>query len=152
MRHTFEGEGFQVSCVSDACSAVQILETDVPYLVLLDVVTPGKGGCHVLRHITRRALGIPVVSLTAKSEKVETAEALGLGADDRVAKPFSTQSSWQESRASCAGSIATQQPMVIMPGRKCRCRGAIAAPDGKCFPTLQRNLPKAFRSRFFPIR
>lgn len=91
LRHTFEGEGFRVTCVGDADSAIHILETDVPDLVLLDVVMTGKDGYHVLQHITQGALGIPVVFLTARSEKTEMAEALGLGADDYVTKPFSTQ-------------------------------------------------------------
>jgi len=56
-------------------------------LVLLDLMLPGKSGEEVLAEI-RADLSIPVIVLTAKTDKETVAHLLRSGADDYVAKPF----------------------------------------------------------------
>jgi DNA-binding response OmpR family regulator len=56
-------------------------------LVLLDLMLPGKSGEQVLTEI-RSVSAIPVIVLTARSDKETTVQLLRLGADDYLAKPF----------------------------------------------------------------
>ena len=56
-------------------------------LVLLDLMLPGKSGEEVLAEI-RTALSIPVIVLTARTDKDTTTQLLRAGADDYIAKPF----------------------------------------------------------------
>ena len=56
-------------------------------LVLLDLMLPGKPGEEVLAELRAR-LSIPVIVLTARTDKETTTELLRAGADDYIAKPF----------------------------------------------------------------
>jgi len=58
-----------------------------PDVVLLDIMMPKMNGYEVLR-ILRQQSDIPVIMLTAKNEATSAIEALSLGADDYVRKPF----------------------------------------------------------------
>jgi len=60
---------------------------EMPDLIILDIMMPGMNGYEVLR-ILRQQSNIPVIMLTAKKETTSTVEALSLGADDYVRKPF----------------------------------------------------------------
>ena len=57
-------------------------------LVILDVMLPGMDGFEILRHLRRRS-SIPVIMLTARTEKEDKIRGLNAGADDYLAKPFS---------------------------------------------------------------
>lgn len=60
-----------------------------PYdLVILDLGLPGRPGLEVLAEWRNKALGMPVIVLTARSSWQEKVEAFNLGADDYVTKPF----------------------------------------------------------------
>ncbi|MCL2403395.1 MAG: response regulator transcription factor [Coriobacteriia bacterium] len=56
-------------------------------LVLLDLMLPGKTGEEVLEEI-RNSSAVPVIVLTARTDKETTVQLLQLGADDYIAKPF----------------------------------------------------------------
>lgn len=59
-------------------------------LLLLDIMLPGMDGIALLRTIRERGLPTPVIMLTAKGEIPDKIAGLDCGADDYVAKPFST--------------------------------------------------------------
>ena len=80
-------EGFEVSCAFCATDAVAAARAGPPDLVLLDIGMPDGDGFAVLREL-RRHSDVPVVMLTARDEVSDKVDALGLGADDYVAKPF----------------------------------------------------------------
>jgi len=87
-----EAASFDVDPVADGPSALGRLEGDTLYdLVLLDIMMPGATGLEVLgrlRHLRHRQ-EVPVVILTAKGQDTDRDEALSLGANDFVTKPFS---------------------------------------------------------------
>jgi DNA-binding response OmpR family regulator len=56
--------------------------------VILDLGLPGRPGLEVLAEWRNKALGMPVIVLTARSSWQEKVEAFNLGADDYVTKPF----------------------------------------------------------------
>jgi two-component system, OmpR family, response regulator VicR len=80
-------EGFQVRCVADGLLATGTAREFAPDLVLLDVNLPGQSGFDLTRQ-WRQSGGMPIILLTAKSQKSDKLLGLQLGADDYVTKPF----------------------------------------------------------------
>jgi two-component system, OmpR family, KDP operon response regulator KdpE len=83
--------GFHVDEVSRGEEALQTLRASAHDVVLLDVNMPGIGGIETLRRIRAFAPRLPVLMLTVRDEEEDKVEALELGADDYVTKPFSTR-------------------------------------------------------------
>jgi two-component system KDP operon response regulator KdpE len=83
--------GFQVVDVSRGEEALQMLRAGGFDVVLLDVNMPGIGGIETLRRIRALSPRLPVLMLTVRDAEEEKVEALELGADDYVTKPFSTR-------------------------------------------------------------
>ena len=83
--------GFHVSEASRGEEALQMLRTTTYDAVLLDVNMPGIGGVETLRRIRSFAPRLPILMLTVRDKEEEKVEALDLGADDYVTKPFSTR-------------------------------------------------------------
>lgn len=81
-------EGYHVVTASNGMSALELLEEYEPELVILDIMMPGLDGFQVLDLIRQRC-NVPVIMLTAKCEETTLRDALVLGADDYVTKPFS---------------------------------------------------------------
>lgn len=86
-------ESYRVRTAADGEEALRLVETQMPDLVVLDLMLPGMSGLDVLRELRRRheAAHVPVILLTARGEEKDRIEGLRLGADDYVAKPFSPQ-------------------------------------------------------------
>jgi two-component system, OmpR family, KDP operon response regulator KdpE len=83
--------GFQVAEASRGEEALQVLRSSAHDVVLLDVNMPGIGGIETLRRIRALAPRLPVLMLTVRDEEEDKVEALELGADDYITKPFSTR-------------------------------------------------------------
>jgi two-component system response regulator ResD len=81
-------EGFRTLEAADGHRAKEILESDPPSIVLLDVMLPGTDGLELCRWIRTRSK-LPVIMLTARGEESDRIIGLELGADDYVTKPFS---------------------------------------------------------------
>ncbi|MDR2570983.1 MAG: response regulator transcription factor [Oscillospiraceae bacterium] len=67
--------------------ALLLLQTDGFLLILLDLMLPGKTGDQVLTEI-RKNSAVPVIVLTAQTDKETTVRLLQAGADDYIEKPF----------------------------------------------------------------
>jgi len=83
-----EHDGFQVIEAYNGLQALNKMRTNLPDLIILDVMMPDLDGFEVLRTI-REISSIPVIMLTAKGEEDDRVRGLELGADDYVTKPFS---------------------------------------------------------------
>ncbi len=86
-------EGYDVVATETGEGAVELAQTRLPALVILDLMLPGIGGldvCKILKH-DERTRRIPVIMLTAKSEESDIVTGLELGADDYITKPFSSK-------------------------------------------------------------
>ena len=83
--------GFQVVEAWRGEEAIQMLRAGGFDVVLLDVNMPGIGGIETLRRIRTFAPRLPILMLTVRDAEAEKVEALELGADDYVTKPFSTR-------------------------------------------------------------
>jgi DNA-binding response OmpR family regulator len=83
-----ERDGFRTLEAGDGATARQLLETESPALVILDIMLPGIDGLELCRWIRARS-DLPVILLTARGEEADRIVGLELGADDYVTKPFS---------------------------------------------------------------
>ena len=81
-------DGYRTLEAADGDRAREILESDPPNLVVLDVMLPGTDGLELCRWIRSRSK-LPVIMLTARGEESDRIVGLELGADDYVTKPFS---------------------------------------------------------------
>jgi two-component system, OmpR family, KDP operon response regulator KdpE len=83
--------GFQVHEAARGEEALQLLHSTPVDVVLLDMNMPGIGGIETLRRIRSFAPRLPVLMVTVREGEEEKVQALELGADDYVTKPFSTR-------------------------------------------------------------
>jgi DNA-binding response OmpR family regulator len=90
LRADLEAEGHTVCQAFDGPSALALVESQQPQLVILDWMLPGLDGLAVCRRIRERHL-MPILMLTARASEVDRVLGLEVGADDYVVKPFSTQ-------------------------------------------------------------
>lgn len=82
-----KSEGFSVESARDGRSALSLAFERRFDLILLDVMLPVLDGFEVLRQLRRREY-VPVIMLTARSEREDRVVGLDLGADDYLPKPF----------------------------------------------------------------
>jgi DNA-binding response OmpR family regulator len=82
-------EGFAVDVLHTGVDGLWAA-TENPYdVVVLDIMLPGLNGYEVCRQLRERGVWTPVLMLTAKDGEYDQADALDLGADDYLTKPFS---------------------------------------------------------------
>jgi two-component system phosphate regulon response regulator PhoB len=91
IRYNLVREGYSVEGVTSGEDALARARTEVPDLVVLDLMLPGVDGLEVCRFLKNDATTshIPIIMLTAKGEDADIVTGLELGADDYVIKPFS---------------------------------------------------------------
>src|SRR6266700_1396621 len=80
-------EGFEVYTAMDGESGLAVARTLQPHIVLLDIAMPGLDGFEVCRRL-RIHDDIPIIMLTARDEVTDKVNALNIGADDYLPKPF----------------------------------------------------------------
>ena len=88
IRLNLEHDGFHVIEAYNGTQAINKIRSNLPDLVLLDIMMPDLDGFEVLK-IIREASSVPVIMLTAKGEEDDRVRGLELGADDYITKPFS---------------------------------------------------------------
>ena len=85
IRTNLKANRYEVITASDGTDALQLIESEKPDIVLLDVLMPGKDGFQVL-HELRAFSELPVIVFSARTGLRD--KALSLGANDFIAKPF----------------------------------------------------------------
>jgi DNA-binding response OmpR family regulator len=83
--------GFRVKEFSEVDPFYRSLRTEVPDLIILDLMMPEVDGFEVCKYLKNQEgfASIPIIMLTAKTEETDKVLGLELGADDYVTKPFS---------------------------------------------------------------
>jgi DNA-binding response OmpR family regulator len=82
-----ERENFRILSVGDGAKAVEMIRSEKPALVVLDVMLPSMDGYEVCRKV-RAESDVPIIMLTARDEDIDKIIGLELGADDYMTKPF----------------------------------------------------------------
>lgn len=83
-------ECFDTKIVGDGESALEMIKTYQPNIMLLDIMLPGIDGYEVLREV-RKSSNLPIIMLSAKGEVFDKVLGLELGADDYIMKPFDSK-------------------------------------------------------------
>jgi len=131
MRFNLEREGYAVTCADSGEKALRQVKSEIPDLILLDLMLPGADGLEICRTLKAApaTAAVPILMVTAKSEEADIVTGLELGADDYVVKPFSprvllarVKAVWRrqnsEARAETAGEETLEiRDMVIRPDR-----------------------------------
>lgn len=90
LRYNLAAQGYQVFTASSGEEALQELARHRPDLVLLDLNLPDMSGLEVCRRV-RTSSALPIIVLSVKDRERDKVQALELGADDYVSKPFGIQ-------------------------------------------------------------
>jgi DNA-binding response OmpR family regulator len=88
LRFNLARSGYQVSTAGDGRTALALVASEEPNLVILDIMLPVLDGIETCKEI-RRHSNVPIIMLTAKDQEIDKVVALEIGADDYVTKPFS---------------------------------------------------------------
>lgn len=88
--YTLTQTGFSARGFADGLSVLHALKTQIPQLIVLDIMLPGKDGIEVLKEIRKNPMTnkIPVIMATAKGAEMDKIQSLDMGADDYLVKPF----------------------------------------------------------------
>lgn len=87
LQYNLETEGYRVAVAADGQNGLELARSQIPDLIILDIMLPGLDGLSVCR-ILRRELDVPIIMLTARSSEVDKIIGLDSGADDYITKPF----------------------------------------------------------------
>jgi two-component system KDP operon response regulator KdpE len=82
--------GFDTVVSADGARALQLLETESPDIVLLDLMLPEADGFELCRQIRERS-GVAIIVVSARGGERDKVTALHMGADDYMTKPFSIE-------------------------------------------------------------
>ncbi len=88
---SFEDAGHEVLSAPDGTQGLARIHAESPELVVTDVNMPGIDGFTLCRRLREAGSQIPLILLTSRDSEIDEALGLELGADDYVAKPFSTR-------------------------------------------------------------
>ena len=109
LRDNLQSEGYQVDVAADGASAVKRARTAIPDLIVLDLTLPDYDGFELLPIL--RSLGqVPIIVLTARTQRNEKLKGLTLGADDYITKPFDPAEFLARIRAVLRRATAHRQP------------------------------------------
>ncbi len=87
LRTTLGARGYEVAVAGDGPAALELATSWRPDLVLLDLGLPGMDGLDVCRQL-RTWSQVPIIVLTVRDAESDKVQALDLGADDYLTKPF----------------------------------------------------------------
>jgi two-component system KDP operon response regulator KdpE len=90
IRSNLAVRGFDTVVSTDGMRALQLLETEEPDIVLLDLTLPEADGFELCRQIRERS-SVAVIVVSARGGERDKVTALNMGADDYMTKPFSVE-------------------------------------------------------------
>jgi two-component system, NtrC family, response regulator HydG len=88
LRRNMEARGYDTRTADSAEAALRVLETEPVQLVITDIRMPGPSGLDLLRHIHDNYSGVRVVVITGYPRYDEAIQAIKIGAEEYLIKPF----------------------------------------------------------------
>ncbi len=89
LKKNLEAEGFSVDVAQDGLTGLELALSGAYDAITLDIMLPGMNGYEVCGKLRQAGIGTPILMLTAKDGEYDEADALDIGADDFLRKPFS---------------------------------------------------------------
>jgi len=115
VKTVLEANGYQLLTAQNCAQGIMMCASHMPDLVILDLGLPDRDGLEFIREI-RQGNPVPIVVLSARNDESDKVEALDLGANDYVTKPFGTEELMARLRAALRSSRAGT--MNALPGQK----------------------------------
>jgi two-component system KDP operon response regulator KdpE len=114
LRTSLAASGYRLVEAGDAEGALRMLIAEKPDLVILDLGLPDRSGLELIGEI-RATSTVPILVLSARHDERSKVEALDLGADDYVSKPFGMEELMARLRAALRHAFQAQgeQPVFI---------------------------------------
>jgi two-component system KDP operon response regulator KdpE len=117
LRTSLASQGFQVTEAANGKDALAEIERSRPDLVILDLGLPDMDGSEVIRLLRGGGNAVPILVLSSRSDEKGKVEALDLGADDYVTKPFGTAELFARIRAALRHRLQQQgEPPLFCSG------------------------------------
>lgn len=113
LRANLELHEFGVTTAESRAKAVEILDTQIPDLVILDLMLPDGDGVEICRNLKGRYPKVPVIMLTARDRVSDKVMGLESGADDYIVKPFETLELIARIRASLRRTAPSEQVISV---------------------------------------
>jgi two-component system, OmpR family, phosphate regulon response regulator PhoB len=115
LRHS----GFRPIWAMDGATAQAELDAVLPDVILLDWMLPGESGLTLAKrwHAHPRTKAVPIIMLTARGDEADRVAGLDAGADDYIAKPFSTKELLARIRAVLRRRTPEMEEAVVTMGR-----------------------------------
>ena len=144
LKRGLEAEGFAVDVAATGTDGLWLATEQTYDVIVLDVMLPGMNGFKVCAELRRQQVWTPVLMLTAKDGELDEAEALDIGADDFLSKPFSYVVLVARLRALLRrGAVARPAALVAgsieldVSARECRVCGVAVALTAREFAILE---------------
>ncbi len=150
LKPALEANNYEIMSAGTVAEATKRIATDTPDIVVLDLGLPDGDGKDVIRQV-RAWSDVPIIVLSARDREAEKIEALDLGADDFVNKPFGVGELLARMRTALAPSDGTRgaKPRCCVPpiSKSTACATASCASEGEVKLT-----PKEFELLSFLAR
>jgi two-component system, OmpR family, KDP operon response regulator KdpE len=108
--------GYRVLQAPNGLTALNLIESEQPDLVVVDLMLPDIDGYEICRRV-REYSAVPIIMLTARAEQAEKVRGLEIGADDYVTKPFGADELLARVEAVLRRAEPTQRRRVASPFR-----------------------------------
>ena len=118
--YTLQTAGYEAVGIVDGEELFRRLQTELPELILLDIMLPGEDGISILKRL-RSGAGtgeIPVIMASAKGTEYDKVIGLDLGADDYIVKPFGMMEMVSRVKAVLRRTEKESREQRAAPGRR----------------------------------
>jgi two-component system KDP operon response regulator KdpE len=112
LRTSLGAAGYRIVAAESAAQATAMLATEKPDVIILDLGLPDRSGLDVIAEIRTRS-PVPIIVLSARSDERSKVEALDLGADDYISKPFGMAELTARLRAALRHAFQAQGEMAV---------------------------------------
>src|ERR1041385_1668392 len=87
LRTSLSSQGYDIRVANDGETALEIMKDWTPDMVITDLAMPNMGGIELCRRL-RLTTQVPIIVLSVRGDEKSKVQALDVGADDYVTKPF----------------------------------------------------------------
>lgn len=119
MIYALNSAGFDAKGFGDGSSFFDVLKTETPQLIMLDIMLPGTDGISILKQLRSNTAtkSIPVIMASAKGTEYDKVIGLDLGADDYLAKPFGMMEMVSRVKAVLRRTAPREVPQILQVGK-----------------------------------